>query len=391
VTAVHADQVPVPSTTPPIAVLDSGVASVPELGGRLRLGYNVASGTQTTNDIDGHGTAVATIAAGAAGGVRGISPTSPIIPIKIFDDRGESTAADFVAGIERAVALHAGVINVSAAGLPTELDPAAAEAMKNAIYAAVSLGIPVIAATGNEGASSVDVPAAFPHVIAVGASDSLGAAAAFSNGGSGIDLVAPGVDVVTAAPSVLCSSGFGSVSGTSFAAPAVAGAAALLLQRHPGLDVAQVTDMLRMKGIRAPAPGWTIDRGFGMLDVAAVLDAPIPSPDQFEVNDNIHWASLQPAVLGTGKRSAMVWARLAPHTDPVDVYRVRLKAGDRLRVGLQKPEGVKLALSFGKTKLAGMPRTSFTQRIRASGTYYVGVKLLASPEAGTGYGLSLKR
>lgn len=391
VSAVHADQVSVPGSAPAIAVLDSGVAPVPELDGRLRPGYNVSSGDRNTNDIDGHGTAVAAIAAAAAGGVRGISPSSPIIPIKMFDDRGVSTPDDFIAAIERAVAANARVINISASESPGGLDAATTGAVKNAIYAAVSLGIPVVAATGNEGSSAVGIPAAYPHVIAVGATDAAGSPAPFSNTGSALDLVAPGADIVTSAPTTLCSSGYASVSGTSFAAPAVAGAAALLLARHPGLDVSQVTDMLRLRGLRSPAPAWGSDFGFGVLDVAASLDAPVPTPDLPEVNDDIHWAKLQPAVLSAPKRSRTLFARIAPHMDPSDVYRLRLKKGDRLQVQLQQPSGVKLSLAFGSTRLAPRNGTAFAQRIKQTGTYYVGVTIKQSPPAGTGYALTLKR
>jgi subtilisin family serine protease len=391
VSAVRADAVGIPGSAPGIAVLDTGIASVPELQGRLRAGYNVATGDQSTNDIDGHGTAVASIAAAAAGGVRGISPTSPIIPIKIFDDRGQTTPDDFVAGIERAVAANAGVINISASGAASDVDKATAREVRNAIYAAVSLGIPVVAATGNEGASGLGIPAAYPHVIAVGATDQNGSPAPFSNTGSGLDLVAPGSDIVTAAPSVLCSSGYGSATGTSFAAPAVAGAAALLLAKHPDLDVGQLTDMLRLRGVRSPAPAWSSELGFGPLDVAAALDAPIPSPDQPEVNDDISWAKLQPVALAAPKRSHTVFARIAPHTDPSDVYRVKLKKGDRLNVRLQQPNGTKLKLAFGATKLTAKRGATFTQRVKKAGTYFVGVTIQKTPAAGSGYALTFKR
>jgi subtilisin family serine protease len=388
---VHADSISIPTRAPAIAVLDSGVASVPELAGRLRPGYNVAGGDQNTNDVDGHGTAVAAIAAAAAGGVRGVSPTSPIIPIKIFDDRGNSTPEDFVAGIERAVAAKAAVINVSASAAAGDVDASTAREVRNAIYAAVSLGIPVVAATGNDGSASLGVPSAYPHVVAVGATDATGAPAPFSNTGTGLDLVAPGADIVTAAPSALCSSGYGQVSGTSFAAPYVAGAAALLLGKHPDLDVAQLTDMLRLRGVRSPAPPWSSDLGFGPLDVAAALDAPIPSPDLPEVNDDTGWAKQMPPVLSGPKRSRTVFARIAPHEDPSDVYRLRLKKGDRLRVRLQQPAGTTLRLAFGATNLAGKSGTSFTRKIKKTGTYYVGVTIKQSPPAGTGYALTLKR
>lgn len=391
ITTTQADRVTIPQTAPAIAVLDTGIANVPELSGRIRQGYNVATGDSSTNDIDGHGTAVASLAAAAAGGVRGVSPTSPVIPIKIYDDAGNSSADDFVAGIERAVNAHAGVINVSAAGSPDGVDSATRRNVQDAINAAVSLGIPVIAASGNEGEGRLDVPALFAHVIAVGATDESGAAASFSNTGSGLDLVAPGANVVTAAPGALCSSGYGRASGTSFSTPLVAGAAALLIQAHPDLDVAQLTDMLRLRGPRASAPAWSAAFGFGMLNLADVLNAPVPTADQPEVNDTISWAKLQPAVLAAPKRARVLYARIAPHQDPADVYRVKLKRGDKLSVRVQQPSGTKLKLQFGATKLVGKRGTAFTQKISKTGTYYVGVALGQAPPVGSGYSLTLKR
>jgi subtilisin family serine protease len=379
---VHADQIEVPATTPPIAILDSGISDVPELHDRLRPGYNVTNRSANTNDIDGHGTAVAAVAA-ASGDVRGVSPTSPIIPIKIFDDRGESTAEDFIAGIERAIALGAGVINVSGAGSAADVDPATRRAVQDAIFKAVSKGIPVIAPTGNEGGTRLDVPATYSHVIAVGATDESGAPASFSNSGSGIDLVAPGAAITTSAPSFLCASGYGTVSGTSFSAPAVAGAAALLLQLHPGLDPLQLADMLRLHGLRTPAPGWSIDTGFGMLDVAAALAAPVPPADQPEVDDTVSWANTHAPVLTASKRSRTLTGRVATHSDPADVFRVQLKKGDRFRATLQ---GAGTTLSFGDRS-----RRLKQGRIQRSGTYYVTVAAQANVPAGADYKLTLRR
>lgn len=391
ITTTHADSAAIPATAPAIAILDTGIADVPELAGRIRSGSNVATGGSNVNDIDGHGTAVASIAAAAAGGVRGVSPTSPMIPIKIFDDAGNSTAGNFIAGIEKAIDANAGVINISAAGSAAGLDAATRRAVQDAIDAAVSLGIPVVAASGNEGAGSLDVPAAMAHVIAVGATDESGNAASYSNTGSGLDLVAPGSTLVTAAPHVLCSSGYAIATGTSFAAPLVAGSAALLLAAHPDLDVSQVTDMLRLRGVRSPAPAWTSELGFGMLDAAAAIKAPVPSPDQTEVNDTISWAKIQAPALAAPKRSRTFLARIAPHQDPVDVYRLKLKKGDRLQVRLKAPSGTKLRLAFGAAKLAAKRGSSVSQRIRKTGTYFVGVTIAKSPPAGSGYTLTLKR
>jgi subtilisin family serine protease len=388
--STHADEVAIPPAAPAIAVLDTGIANVPELSGRVRPGYNVSNGGPATNDIDGHGTSVASIAAAAAGGVRGVSPTSPVIPIKIFDDAGNSGVDDFIAGIERAISLNAGVINVSAAGDPA-IDAATKREAQDAINAAVSLGIPVVAASGNEGDPKLDVPASLAHVIAVGATTRAGVKAPFSNGGTGLDLAAPGDGIVTAAPSFLCSAGYSTATGTSFAAPLVAGAAALLLQRDPDLDVSQITDMLRLRGVRSPAPAWSDEIGFGLLNVAEALNGPVPSADLPEVNDDIKWAKLQPAVLTPTMRSKTIYPRIAPHQDPSDVYRVKLKKGDVLNIRLQQPSGTKLRLSYGGGKLASKRGTTFRQKIKKTGTYFVGVTIAKSPPSGTGYALTFRR
>jgi hypothetical protein len=77
--------------------------------------------------------------------------------------------------------------------------------------------------------------------------------------------------------------------------------------------------------------------------------------------------------------------------DPADVYRVRLKKGDHLQVRLQEPAGTRLRLSFGATKLAAKRGTSFSQKIKTSGTYFVGVTIQQAPPAGAGYALTLRR
>ena len=391
VKAVKADQVGAPSTTPPIAVLDSGIADVPELSGRIKPGFNANDDSRNTIDSDGHGTAVAAIAAGAAGGVRGVSPTSPVIPIKIYDSLGNTTEEALINAIGHADDLGARVINISSAAPAGNLDSGPNKLVRMAINLAVSDGALVIAPTGNEGGAKLDIPALYPHVIAVGASDQSGGRAAYSNGGTGIDLMAPGSAITTAAPKPLCSSGYQLVEGTSFSAPAVAGAAALLLQRHPGLDPMQATDMLRLHGLRSPAPGWSLETGFGMLDVPAVLSAPVPPPDQPEVDDDIEFSKIHAPVLTTKRKKRQLKARVAVHTDPADVFRVQLKQGDRFRAKLTTISGasLKLRLSNGKRNVkAGNP---LSYRAKRGGTYYLSVTVVRTPPAGADYTLSLSR
>lgn len=401
VAAVHAGAIAVPPTTPAIAVLDSGVdPAAPGLAGRVLPGINVISPKRGTDDIEGHGTAVASVAAGADD-ARGISPTSPIIPITVFNARGETTANWIVKGIAAAVARHAGVINLSAAGPSSGPLTRDDRVVQRAIDRAVSRGTIVVVSTGNEGLRRLDAPARYAHVIAVGATDESGQPADFSNRGAGLDIVAPGSGLITAAPATRCATGFQIVSGTSFAAPAVAGAAALAQALHPGIDVGALTDLLR-----TPVPGspWSADRGFGLLDVAAALAAPVPPGDPAEADDDIGLVHGAPVLSLKRTRSATRDDRVAVHTDPADVVRVRLRRGDRFVASVSRTPGARLQLALwspaatasapaagagGRLARSASGRLAVT--IRRAGIYCVSISAVRTPPAGVGYRLTLRR
>lgn len=401
VSAVHAEAIAPPPTTPAIAVLDSGVdPAAPGLGGRVRPGLNVVSPASGTDDAEGHGTAVAAVAAGA-GDARGVSPTSPIIPITIFDARGETRVSWIVKGIAAALARHAGVINISAAGPsrgPLTHDD---RVVQRAIDGAVSRGTVVVVSTGNEGLGRLDAPARYAHVIAVGATDESGEPADFSNRGAGLDVVAPGSGLITAAPATRCATGFQIVSGTSFAAPAVAGAAALAQALHPGIDVAALTDLLRSPVPNSP---WSPDRGFGLLDVAAVLAAPVPPGDAGEADDDIGLVQGAPALRLASHRGTALDDRVSAHTDPADVFRVRLRRGDRfvaavkstprarLQLALWSPGAAASAPAAGaRGRLARSASGRLAVTIPRAGIYCVTVSAVRTPPAGVGYRLMLRR
>jgi hypothetical protein len=390
VTAVHADRVGVPATTPPIAVLDSGVGPVRELAGRVRRGANLVAPNRATDDHDGHGTAAAMIAAGGEGPVRGIAPTAAVIPITIFDRDNRTSPGLIARGIAKARALGARVINLSVAGLAPRGTAADRALLQGAIDTAASRGIPVVVPTGNEGLRRLDVPAGYAHVVAVGATDETGAVADFSNTGSGLDLVAPGAAITTAVPAGVCASGYGFASGTSFAAPAVAGAASMLLAAHPDLDITQLTNMLRFPGGFETPPAWRADIGFGMLDVAATLAARVPPADAPEVDDTIAWSKHHPPILRAPTRTATVRASVATHTDPADTFRVQLRRGDRFRAVLTNgSRGPTVSLSNGWQALAR--GTSVSMKVAHAGAYYVTVHAGPRPPQGARYTLVVTR
>ncbi|MGH2933753.1 MAG: S8 family serine peptidase [Gaiellaceae bacterium] len=202
-----------------VAVVDSGVqADHPALQGRVLPGYDFVHGDTNANDDNGHGTAVAGIIASVCPGCR-------ILPVKVLDEHRTGDWPTIAAGIVWAADHGAQVINLSVGGAHA-LDVVAA-----AVAQAVSKGVIVVAAAGNDGSDESFYPASYPGVISVAAVDQTGARSSFSNFGGGITVAAPGC-----ATAPWLESGYTSdFCGTSTAAPFVAGLAGLARAFDPTL------------------------------------------------------------------------------------------------------------------------------------------------------------
>ncbi|GIM94869.1 type VII secretion-associated serine protease mycosin [Paractinoplanes toevensis] len=255
-----------------VAVIDSGVdAGHPQLTGRVDDGRDFLHGDPDgRQDCVGHGTAVASIIAAApspATGFQGLAPGATIVPVRITEqeeidgkavgDRG--TPAQFAQAINWAVDEgDAQVINLSL--VMTDRNDEVDAAIKHAHDA----GVVVVAAVGNHATDGnpAPFPAADDGVIGVGAVTSGGVRADFSQRGDYVDLVAFGAPVTVAARGA----GHQNVQGTSFSAPFVSAAAALLLQRNPGLTPDQV--LQRLQATADPAPGGerSPEYGAGLLN-----------------------------------------------------------------------------------------------------------------------------
>ena len=284
-----------------VAVVDTGINATGDLAGKVIDGHDFSGEGDYTKDGFGHGTFVAGIIAGSGaasgGAVEGVAPGADLVSLKVAGADGSTDVLRVISAIQWAVdhaaADHIRVLNLS---LGTDsrqdwrIDP-----LDAAVEGAWRAGLVVSVSAGNTGADGITKPADDPYVISVGASDDAttvatgdDSVAPFSAVGPTVagvakpDLVAPGAHVVstrsagstvdTAHPDARVAGSYFRGSGTSFSAPQVAGAAALLLQQRPNLSNDHVKGMLvrtadPLRGAAATA------QGAGELDVAAALAA----------------------------------------------------------------------------------------------------------------------
>lgn len=249
---------------PAVAVIDTG--SGPHADLNIVGGKNCSTG-KSYNDGNGHGTHVAgTIGAKDNGdGVVGVAPGVPIYSVRVLNNAGSGTFSSIICGIDwvtaNTVALNIKVANMSLGGSGTE-GTCANNALHKAICNSVGAGITYAVAAGNESDDAKNhVPAAYDEVITVSALADFngqpggGAAATcrsdvddtfadFSNFGSDVDIIAPGVCIL----STWKGGGYNTISGTSMATPLVTGAAALYKAGNPGATPAQVRTALQNAG-----------------------------------------------------------------------------------------------------------------------------------------------
>lgn len=248
-----------------VAVLDTGVnTTLSEFAGRCLPGYNFVSGNANAMDDHGHGTAVAGVicASGNNGAlVAGVDWKCRLLPVKVLDSRNAGQYSWWAQGIDYAVSRGAKVINLSAGGASSS------SVVQRAITNAIAKGVIFVTITHNNGGGAITFPGNFAESITVGSTDRLDQRSVFSNYGPLIDLVAPGTNIVTVGRS-------GTVerwTGTSFAAPIVAGVCALLASVEPNIDQRLAKYLLcsgaeDLVGDSADAPGFDPYYGWGRLN-----------------------------------------------------------------------------------------------------------------------------
>jgi subtilisin family serine protease len=364
-TAFDAWPTPPPLDQVKVAIVDSGVdCSLPDLKGQVAKWKSFVGGS-ACDDTQGHGTIVAGEIAGAlnTAGVVGIAYSSQLLVAKVVAADGSIPLKAEAKAIRWAVDQGARVVNLSFGAVRDPKAPALDTYSKveaQAVAYAVKRGAVVVAAVGNSDEAYATPwpyaswPAALPHVIGVGALTRSGDVPDFSDEDpTFVDLAAPGVGIFSTFPTALtaqqagcapqgytdCATGdYHHPEGTSFAAPQVSAAAAVLFGLHPALTSSQVTRILERHsddvdastGCAACPTGRDKYSGWGSLDVAKAVEflgsgSTLPPSDRLEPNDSAAQARKL-----WGKRPA-VKATLDYWDDRVDVYRVNLALGQRLR------------------------------------------------------------
>ncbi|WP_395296162.1 type VII secretion-associated serine protease mycosin [Kitasatospora hibisci] len=320
-----------------VAVIDTGVDDQnPQLAKKVVDGGSLLKEKdgrkpEGGGNVDpvGHGTKVAGIVAAARSdqtGFVGIAPDATILSLRQNDAEGSGDVHTLVDAINQAVQKGAKVINISqdVRGAGDTRFAGYAE-LKAAVDAAEANNVVVVASTGNDGKKGDTYPAAFPTVLAVGASDRNNERAPFSQYGDFVDVAAPGVDMLSTVPH----GGQCVDNGTSFAAPYVAGLAALLVGAHPGWKPRQVRAWIEQTAQRTDHKANEYV-GWGVVDpVKAVTKAPDVAPDTATEDKPVELAAapILPQPVGLGETQADRDRRTATYVLGIGALLVALLVG----------------------------------------------------------------
>ncbi|MFE0329598.1 type VII secretion-associated serine protease mycosin [Streptomyces sp. NPDC058960] len=339
-----------------VAVIDTGVdSSNRQLSAAVASGSKSYVGGSGTQDLEGHGTRVAGIIAARpmkGTGFEGIAPNAKILSLRYTGgENKQGNSGTMASAIRDAVAKGVDIINISSDTANKKDDPT----LRSAVAAAVNAGALIVAAAGNDGAdgASADTfPASYPGVLAVAASDRNDERAFFSQAGDFVDVAAPGVGMVSTVPK----GGQCTADGTSFAAPYVAGVAALLKEKHPNWTAAQIATRIEQTAQR-PGRGPNRFIGWGVVDpVAALSDdstpgsSPTPDPPVKAGSGGVI-----PMAVTMGESEAERQRRIAVYVLGVGLLLVGVTAGSGVAVRDWRSKRGGRDGSGGRTASSGRP------------------------------------
>ncbi|GAB3421277.1 S8 family peptidase [Flindersiella endophytica] len=290
-----------------IGVVDTGVDPThPDLAGKIVASANF-SGAADAVDHFGHGTHVASIAAGTGAAVngkyKGVAPQAKLVSAKVLDDDGYGYESDVIEGMEWAVGQGAKVVNLSLGTGPTDGTSPADVAVNELTEQSGAL---FVIAAGNDGPKTVSSPSTADAALSVGAVDRDESLALFSgtgprktDGAIKPEITAPGVGIVAAKAAGTelgepVGDNYVTLSGTSMATPHVAGAAAILAQQHPDWKAAELKAGL-MSTAKPNDANTVYEQGAGRVDVAHAVDTAVHASSGKLEFGYVRWPHENPA------------------------------------------------------------------------------------------------
>ena len=362
-----------------IAIADTGIdLGHPDLAGKIVGGFDAVNNDFDAQDDNGHGTHVASIAASQSNNARGIAGVdwnARLMPIKVLNGAGSGSSSQLANGLTWATDNGADVLNMSLASTNSS------SVVRNAVQYAYERGVLLVAAAGNsysEG-NPTSYPAAYDHVIGVAAINDTDGHASYSNSGNYVDVAAPGGDPTSSSDNdnrhwipgaYWRGSGFSYawLSGTSQAAPHVAGLAGLLLALDGSFTPDQLTQLITGSAVDVQAAGWDQFSGYGRIDVAAALAAAPRSKADAQVNDILTDSQDLPALaIDSANNLTALWRDRRSGTDAL--YSARLAADALEWSGNLLITGTK---QISDTDRIGFPKLSATVEGMAVAVWHTG-------------------
>jgi thermitase len=331
-----------------IAILDSGItATHPEFSGQLQPGYDFVQQDQDPTDENGHGTHVAGIVGAQINnqiGVAGLCAHCQLLPVRVLNAQNIGSWMNVAQGVTYAVDQGARVIVMSLGS------SVYSHTMKNAVDYAHARGVILVAAAGNANAPDPFYPAAFPEVMGVGATTRQDQRWSFSNYGQNVDVMAPGDNIYSTYPAWHKDSPeYQTLTGTSMAAPFVAGLAGLLLAQNPTRSITEVTQLITTTAIDLGEPGVDSRFGAGRIDVGAAFAAGAPTPRPASRLTGAAWQDLD------------LNGQFDPATEQAlsnVVIQVQNEAG--------QPMGLAVTGATGAWQMSGLPTGAYTMQITST-------------------------